>query len=76
MAALDVHLPFLGLAYTDVVKSTTHYVAGDSAEELHDNMAVRNRRYSSPGPASTGVPVHRLDDPGCRIVVTLTLATD
>ena len=75
MAALDEHLPALGLAYTDVVKSTTHYVAGDSPEELHDNMAVRNRRYASPGPASTGVPVDRFADPACRIVVTLTLAT-
>ena len=39
-------------------------------------MAVRNRRYSSPGPASTGVPVHSFDEPDCRSVVTLTLATD
>ena len=76
MTALDAHLSALGLAYVDVVKSTTHYVAGDSAEELHDNMAVRNRRYTSPGPASTGVPVAALDDPACLIVVTLTLATD
>ena len=76
MAALDEHLPALGLGYADVVKSTTHYVAGDSAEELHDNMAVRNRRYRSPGPASTGVPVHGFADPACRIAVTLTLATD
>ena len=75
MAALDEHLQDLGLAYGDVVKSTTHYVAGDSADELHDNMAVRNRRYASPGPASTGVPVHGFPDPACRIVVTLTLAT-
>ena len=75
MAALDGYLPELSLAYTDVVKSTTHYVAGDSPEELHDNMAIRNRRYSSPGPASTGVPVDGFADPACRIVVTLTLAT-
>lgn len=76
MATLDAHLPTIGLGYGDVVKSTTHYVAGDSAAELHDNMAVRNRRYTSPGPASTGVPVAGFDDPACRIAVTLTLATD
>lgn len=76
MRAIDGHLPALGLGYGDVVKSTTHYVAGDSAEELHDNMAVRNRRYSSPGPASTGVPVADLGDPSRRIAVTLILATN
>jgi len=75
MARLDAHLPALGLAYTDVVKSTTHYVAGSSAEELHDNMAVRNRRYRAPGPASTGVPVHGFADPDCHIVIDLTLAS-
>ena len=73
MAALDVHLASLGLAYGDVVKSTTHYVGGSSAEELHENMAVRNRRYTKPGPASTGLPVFGFADPESKVVVDLTL---
>ena len=73
MSAFDAHLPSLGLAYADVVKSTTHYVGGSSAEELHENMAVRNRRYTKPGPASTGLPVFGFADPESKVVVDLTL---
>ena len=73
MAAMDDLLVRHGLAYGEVVKSTTHYVGGSSPDELHDNMAVRNRRYRSPGPASTGVPVARFADPNSLVVVDLTL---
>ncbi len=62
-----------GYEFTDVVKSTSHYVGGNTAEELHDNMSVRNDYYRSPGPASTGVPVHGFADPRSKIVVDLTL---
>ncbi|MCP4960438.1 MAG: hypothetical protein GY925_14365 [Actinomycetia bacterium] len=62
-----------GYEFTDVVKSTTHYIGGNTAEELHDNMSVRNAYYRSPGPASTGVPVHGFADPRSKIVVDLTL---
>jgi len=57
----------------DVAKSTTHYVGGSTAEELHDNMSVRNRRYTKPGPASTGLPVFGFADPASKIVVDITL---
>ncbi len=66
MAAIEVD-------FADVVKSTAHYVGGSSAAELHDNMAVRNAYYTSPGPASTGLPVFGFADPASRIVVDLTL---
>lgn len=46
-----------GLPFSAVRKSTTLYVAGSSAEELHDNMSIRNAYYSKPGPGSTGLPV-------------------
>lgn len=45
------------LFFEDVRKATTYYIAGSSAEELHDNMSVRNGYYAKPGPASTGLPV-------------------
>lgn len=60
-----------GLSFADVVKSTTHYTGQATADELHDNMAVRNRRYSSPGPASTGLRVPGLGDPAARTAITL-----
>lgn len=55
--------------FTDVVKSTTHYTGGNSANELHDNMQVRNRYYQRPGPASTGLPVFGFADNNSKIVV-------
>lgn len=61
------------LNFGDVAKSTTHYAGGATPEELHDNMAVRNQRYSSPGPASTGIPVRGFADPASRVVVDLTI---
>ena len=62
-----------GLGFADVVKSTTHYVGAATPDELHDNMAVRNRRYAAPGPASTGIRVAALADPDARTAITLLL---
>ena len=62
-----------GFRFADVVKSTTHYAGDSSANDLHDNMAVRNGYYTKPGPASTGIPVHGFADPASRIVVDITL---
>jgi enamine deaminase RidA (YjgF/YER057c/UK114 family) len=64
-----------GLGFPDVVKSTTHYVGAATEAELHDNMAVRNLRYSPPGPASTGVRVTGLAEPGALTAITLLLHT-
>jgi len=73
MEAIAGVLPAQGLAFSDVVKSTTLYVGGDSAAELHDNMAVRNARYTRPGPASTGLPVFGFHDRAARVAIDLTL---
>ncbi|NNC78774.1 MAG: hypothetical protein HKN94_01360 [Acidimicrobiales bacterium] len=73
MSRFDEVIESLGLTYADVAKSTTHYVGGSSAEELHGNMAVRNRRYTKPGPASTGLPVYGFAAPASKVVVDLTL---
>ncbi len=73
MGRFDRLLPSLGLDYPDVAKSTTHYVGAATADELHDNMTVRNRRYRRPGPASTGLPVFGFADPASKVVVDITL---
>jgi hypothetical protein len=62
-----------GLGFADVVNSTTHYVGSATPDELHDNMAVRNRRYGAPGPASTGIRVAALADTDERTAITLLL---
>ncbi|WP_448955839.1 hypothetical protein [Labrys neptuniae] len=71
MAAFERTLIASGLDFKAVRKSTTYYVAGSSAEELHDNMAVRNAYYSKPGPASTGLPVKAFWRSDARISVRL-----
>ena len=74
MAVIEQTLTALGIGFNDVVKSTSHYVAGGSPGELHDNMAVRNRYYETPGPASTGLPVFALADGNSRIAVDILAA--
>lgn len=69
MAGLDQSLTAEGLSFADVVKLTAHYVGGASAEELHGNMKVRHSYYVSPGPASTGLPVHALLNPDCKVAI-------
>ncbi len=71
MAAIERALSQNGLTFDHVRKSTTHYVAGSSEEELHENMAVRNHHYSRPGPASTGLPIAAFPLADCSIVVSI-----
>jgi len=72
MPALERELQKNELTFDDVVKSTTHYVGGESEEDLHDNMRVRNRYYHRPGPASTGLPVFGFAEKDSRIVIDIT----
>lgn len=58
-----------GMDFANVVKSTTHYVGTASPEDLHENLAVRHGFYTSPGPASTGLPVAGLGDENARIAI-------
>lgn len=58
-----------GLDFTAVVKSTSYYTGGNSDSELYANMAIRNSRYSIPGPASTGLPVSNFASNESLIVV-------
>jgi hypothetical protein len=74
MDVIDQTFRDLDLTFENVVKSTSHYVGGGSPGELHDNMAVRNRYYKKPGPASTGLPVLGLADSNSRIAVDVLAA--
>ncbi|MGF7159924.1 enamine deaminase RidA (YjgF/YER057c/UK114 family) [Rhodoligotrophos appendicifer] len=60
-----------GLDFGSVVKATSLYIGGSSAEELYANMRLRNRCYNKPGPASTGLPVAMFGDPASQIGVEL-----
>ena len=70
-----------GLRFADVVKSTTHYIGEPTAHDLHANMQVRNRRYIGPdsglnggiGPASTGIRVAGLANPGALTAISLLI---
>ncbi|NNJ77312.1 MAG: RidA family protein [Anderseniella sp.] len=69
MQGLDAGLRAAGAGFADVVKLTAHYTGGATEEELHGNMKVRHGFYTSPGPASTGLPVRGLGIENCRIAI-------
>jgi enamine deaminase RidA (YjgF/YER057c/UK114 family) len=71
MKAVETVFADAGLSFRDVRKATTYYIAGSSADDLHDNMSVRNRYYEKPGPASTGLPVEGLQVLGAQISISL-----
>jgi enamine deaminase RidA (YjgF/YER057c/UK114 family) len=69
MERLEGALERAGSSLADLVKVTVHYLGGPRPEDLHRNLAIRSRFYAPPGPASTGVPVPRLDPDGATIVI-------
>jgi enamine deaminase RidA (YjgF/YER057c/UK114 family) len=69
MTAIAETMLAQGWRFESVTKATTHYVGSSSAEDLHDNMAVRNAYYRRPGPASTGLPVAAFPLSQSRIAV-------
>lgn len=71
MRAVEAEFAATGLGFRDVRKATTYYIAGSSADELHDNMSVRNSYYAKPGPASTGLPVEGLPVAGAKVSISL-----
>ncbi len=75
MLEIGQALSAAGLDFSNVVKSTTHYVGTASPEDLHENLAVRHSFYSSPGPASTGLPVAGLAGEGVRIAIDVLAIT-
>ena len=73
MEELETMLADHGMGFGDVVKATTFYAGGNTPGELHGNLAIRNRFYAEPGPASTGVPIARMADPGAKVRIELVL---
>lgn len=58
MANIEKVLAELGATLSDVVKVTTFYEGGASAEDLHENLCIRSDSYAADrGPATTGIPV-------------------
>ncbi len=76
MDGVDGCLRAAGLGFVDVVKLTAHYTGSASEEDLHANMKVRHGFYSSPGPASTGLPVRALGNGACRIAIEVVAVCD
>ena len=69
MAAISETMRARGWRFESVTKATTHYVGSSAAEDLHENMSVRNTYYRRPGPASTGLPVAAFPLSSSRIAV-------
>lgn len=57
MESIRHELGRLEFDFGAICKATTLYIGSGSADDLHNNMKVRNRYYSKPGPSSTGLPV-------------------
>src|SRR5262249_27589807 len=66
MSAVERELRWHDAALADLVRVNVHYVGRPTPEDLHRNLDVRSQLYVPPGPASTGVPVPRLQLPAPR----------
>ena len=71
MASVAETIRAHGWSFDAVCKATTHYVGSSAAQDLHDNMKVRNTYYNRPGPASTGLPVAAFPFSSSKIAVDL-----
>ena len=69
MARLSAALESLGAGLEDLVKVNVYYAGGAEAQSLHENLSIRSGYYPNPGPASTGIPLPRLQPPGAWITV-------
>jgi enamine deaminase RidA (YjgF/YER057c/UK114 family) len=56
-------LESLGADFGDVMKFNIFYVGAGTAEDWEVAARVRARYFDEPGPAATGIPVPRLQDP-------------
>src|SRR5262249_8627006 len=64
-----------GLSMDEVVKVNTYYKTGGTAEDLNANLRIRSACFTEPGPATTGIPLPSLTDPGVTITVEVTAMT-
>jgi enamine deaminase RidA (YjgF/YER057c/UK114 family) len=74
MTRLGSILEQAGASFADLLKVTTHYVGTDIPDELHRTLEIRSQFYAEPGPASTGIPVPRLEPGDATLVVEAIVA--
>jgi enamine deaminase RidA (YjgF/YER057c/UK114 family) len=60
LANINTVLHDLGATMDDIVKVTTFYEGSASADELHKNLMIRSNAFTTPGPATSGIPVPHL----------------
>jgi len=65
-------LTAFGLSMDEVVKVNTYYKTGGTAEDLNANLRIRSACFTEPGPATTGISLPSLTDPGVAITVEVT----
>ncbi|MDA9008886.1 Rid family hydrolase [Alphaproteobacteria bacterium] len=65
-----------GATLDDVIKVRTFYQGTASAEALHENLLIRSKSYTEPGPATTGVPVPCLVYPSMVIEIEIIAMVD
>ena len=64
MDRLGEILACFGAGFEDVVKINTYYVGGGTQADWEVAAKVRAGYFSEPGPAATGIPLHRHNLPG------------
>ncbi|MDH3693856.1 MAG: Rid family hydrolase [Gammaproteobacteria bacterium] len=64
---LEKTLSEFGANKYDIVKINNWYVGGGTADEWEESARIRAAFYPEPGPAATGIPVHRLGHDGAMI---------
>lgn len=64
---LEDTLTEFGASKHDIVKINNWYVGGGTADEWEESARIRADFYPEPGPAATGIPVHRLNPEGVMI---------
>ncbi len=64
---LEKTLSEFGATKHDIVKINNWYVGGGTADEWEQSARIRAAFYPEPGPAATGIPVHRLFPEGIMI---------
>jgi enamine deaminase RidA (YjgF/YER057c/UK114 family) len=72
MGKIRTLLAGFGLSMDEVVKVNTYYKTGGTAEDLNANLRIRSACFTEPGPATTGISLPALTDPGVTITVEVT----
>jgi len=73
---IETVLAELDASLDHVVKVTTFYEGQAGADELHQNLLVRSRAFSKPGPATSGIPVPSLVYEDMRVEIEVIAVVD